>query len=95
MFEKCVTMCHMKTISIRELHARTGLWVRETARYGEIRVTDRGHFVAALRLPEQVPAYGGWRGRTLKPAFLRMRRTGQLRLTTDSTRLISDDRDER
>ena len=88
-------MCHMKTISIRELHARTGLWVRETAHYGEIRVTDHGHVIAALRLPEQAPAAGGWGRRKLNPAFLRMKRTGQLGLTADSSRLISDDRDGR
>ena len=85
----------MKTISIRELHARTGLWVRETAHYGEIAITDHGHFVAALRLPEQLSAYGGWGARKLKPAFLRLQRAGRLRLAGDSTRHISDDRDGR
>jgi antitoxin (DNA-binding transcriptional repressor) of toxin-antitoxin stability system len=45
-------MCHnvhMKTISIRELHLKTGSWVRHAARWGPIVVTDRGRRVAALQ----------------------------------------------
>ncbi len=45
-------MCHtvhMKTISIRDLHMDTGLWVRRAARGGPIVVTDRGRRVAALQ----------------------------------------------
>ena len=33
---------HMKTISIRELHLKTGRWVRHAASRGPIVVTDRG-----------------------------------------------------
>ena len=45
-------MCHnvhMKTISIRELHLKTGRWVRHAARGWPIVVTDRGRRVAALQ----------------------------------------------
>lgn len=45
-------MCHnvhMKTISIRELHLKTGFWVRHAASRGPIAVTDRGRRVAALQ----------------------------------------------
>ena len=45
-------MCHnvhMKTISIRELHLKTGEWVRHAASRGPIVVTDRGRRVAALQ----------------------------------------------
>ncbi len=45
-------MCHnvhMKTISIRELHLKTGQWVRRAASRGPIVVTDRGRRVAALQ----------------------------------------------
>jgi antitoxin (DNA-binding transcriptional repressor) of toxin-antitoxin stability system len=38
----------MKTISIRELHLKTGRWVRHAASRGPIVVTDRGRRVAAL-----------------------------------------------
>ena len=44
-------MCHnvhMRTISIRELHLKTGRWVRHAASGGPIVVTDRGRRVAAL-----------------------------------------------
>jgi prevent-host-death family protein len=40
---------HMKTISIRELHLKTGRWVRHAASRGPIVVTDRGRRVAALQ----------------------------------------------
>jgi len=45
-------MCHtvhMKTISIRELHLKTGRWVRHAASRGAIVVTDRGRRVAAIQ----------------------------------------------
>src|SRR5687767_8414934 len=47
-----VGMCHnvhMKTISIRDLHLKTGQWVRHAASRGPIVVTDRGRRVAALQ----------------------------------------------
>ena len=39
----------MKTISIRELHLKTGRWVRHAASHGPIVVTDRGRHVASLQ----------------------------------------------
>jgi len=39
----------MKTISIRELHLKTGRWVRHAASRGPIVVTDCGRRVAALQ----------------------------------------------
>ena len=41
-------MSHMKTISIRELHERTGAWVRKAAELGSITVTERGKPLARL-----------------------------------------------
>jgi antitoxin (DNA-binding transcriptional repressor) of toxin-antitoxin stability system len=38
----------MKEISIRELHRRTGAWVRSVRRYGAILVRDRNRPVATL-----------------------------------------------
>jgi antitoxin (DNA-binding transcriptional repressor) of toxin-antitoxin stability system len=43
----------MKTISIRELHNRTGELAREALRRGEIRVTDNGHVVASIMPPPE------------------------------------------
>ena len=42
-------MCNMKTISIRELHLRTGRWVRHAASRGPIVVTDHGRRVVAIK----------------------------------------------
>jgi antitoxin (DNA-binding transcriptional repressor) of toxin-antitoxin stability system len=39
----------MKTITIRELHLKTGRWVRHAAIHGPVVVTDRGRRVAALQ----------------------------------------------
>jgi antitoxin (DNA-binding transcriptional repressor) of toxin-antitoxin stability system len=39
----------MKSITIRELHLKTGRWVRHAASRGPIAVTDRGRLVAALQ----------------------------------------------
>jgi prevent-host-death family protein len=41
-------MSHMKEISIRELHRKTGQWVRSTRKYGTIVVSDRNTPVAKL-----------------------------------------------
>ena len=46
-------MSHMKEISIRELHRRTGVWVRSARKYGSILVRDRNMPVAKL-----VPFFG-------------------------------------
>jgi prevent-host-death family protein len=55
-----VTVAHMKTITIRELHARTGKLVREASRHGQILVTDKGMTIAKI-MPvverEQVPYF--------------------------------------
>ena len=42
-------MCDMKTISIRELHLKTGRWVRHAANQGPLIITDRGRRIAALQ----------------------------------------------
>ena len=41
-------MSHMKEISIRELHRRTGAWVRDARKYGSILIRDRNTAVAKL-----------------------------------------------
>lgn len=48
------TVCHMTAISIRELHAATGKWVRQATLSGEVHVIERGRIVAKL-----VPAKAG------------------------------------
>jgi antitoxin (DNA-binding transcriptional repressor) of toxin-antitoxin stability system len=87
------TMCHMKTISIRELHEKTGEWIRRAGKHGEIFVTDRGRTVAKI-LPETGPKNTPYFSRrTFSPAFRRLMGRVALSLGTDSTKTISESRD--
>lgn len=87
------TMCHMKTISIRELHEKTGEWVRRACKHGEIFVTDRGRTIAKI-LPETGPKGTPYFARRVfSPAFRRLRDRGRLQGGTDSTQIIAEDRD--
>jgi antitoxin (DNA-binding transcriptional repressor) of toxin-antitoxin stability system len=45
----------MKTISIRELHLKTGRWVRHAASHEPVAVTDRGRRIAALQPFDATP----------------------------------------
>jgi prevent-host-death family protein len=89
------TVCHMKAISLRELHEKTGHWVRRARHYGEILVTDRGEAVARLtpEAPRQEVPY--FARRVLSPAFRKLAASGRLSGGTDSTAAISEDREER
>jgi prevent-host-death family protein len=83
----------MKMISIRELHEKTGEWIREAAEYGEILVTKRGKAVAKI-LPEtgrkDAPYFSN---RRTSPAFRKLLSRGKFQGGTDSTLIISEDRD--
>ena len=75
----------MKTISIRELHSRTGELVRAASRHGEIRVTDRGRVVAKIvpqGEPSEVPYFAR---RKFSPTFKRLDESGKTGRGTDST----------
>ena len=80
------TFGYVKTISIKELHAATGRWVR-AARTQTIIVTDRGEKVATLKFHTEEeksrPVYTGrdWSKLPSSPA--------------DSTAFISEERDAR
>jgi prevent-host-death family protein len=85
----------MKTISIRELHNRTGQLVREASRQGEIRVTDSGRVVASIvpqAEPREIPYFAR---RKPSAAFKRLDDSGKTGRGTDSTRTISQDREDR
>jgi antitoxin (DNA-binding transcriptional repressor) of toxin-antitoxin stability system len=83
----------MKTISIRELHEKTGSWVRQSAHYGEIEVTDHGKTVARLLPQVREPEVPYFARRKLSPAFRKLMERGKLRGGTDSTLMISEDRE--
>jgi prevent-host-death family protein len=85
----------MKTITIRELHSRTGELVRAASRHGEIRVTDHGRVVAKIlpaAEPAQVPYFAR---RKVSAAFKRLDQSGKTGRGTDSTIGISEDREDR
>jgi antitoxin (DNA-binding transcriptional repressor) of toxin-antitoxin stability system len=48
-------MSHVKEISIRELHRRTGAWVRAARKHGSILVRDRRTPVARLTPVSEEP----------------------------------------
>jgi antitoxin (DNA-binding transcriptional repressor) of toxin-antitoxin stability system len=85
----------MKTITIRELHHRTGALVREAFRHGEIRITDHGRVVARI-LPQAAPTEVPYFARR-KPssAFKRLDGSGKTGRGTDSTMAVSEDREDR
>lgn len=89
----CDTVCHMKTISIRELHEKTGAWVRQSVHYGEIEVTDHGKTVARILPQVREPDVPYFARRKFTPAFRKLMESGKLQGGTDSTLIISDDRD--
>lgn len=76
----------MKTISIKELHAETGRWVR-AAKKQTIIVTDRGEKVATLQphVEEEKP----------RPVFTGRDWSKLPASPVDSTIYISEDRDGR
>jgi len=85
----------MKTISIRELHEKTGEWIRLADEYGEIQVTDRGRTVAKI-LPETGPRITPYFSRRMiLPAFRKLTEQGTLRGGIDSTTILSEERDGR
>jgi antitoxin (DNA-binding transcriptional repressor) of toxin-antitoxin stability system len=76
----------MKTVSIRDLHARTGEIVREAAKR-PLQVTDRGRVIAVIQAPG-VAAKGG------VPLPNREAWIAKLpKQKTDSAELIGADRD--
>jgi len=83
----------MKTISIRELHAKTGAYIRKAAQHGEIHVTDNGRTVAKIVPQQEASQTPYFARRVLRPGFRKLMKSGKLRGGTDSTRIVSDDRD--
>jgi prevent-host-death family protein len=84
----------MKTITIRELHANTGDWLRQAADHGEILVTDRGQPIAKI-IPETGPPKTPYfANRKVLPEFAAFeKRAIGRRFTVD--RAISEDRKDR
>ncbi|MGC2626503.1 MAG: hypothetical protein WA269_06675 [Candidatus Udaeobacter sp.] len=81
----------MKTITIRELHRNTGEWIRKAAKLGEIHVSERGKTIARIVSHAPTPGVPYFARRKLTPQFRRTMH--RLRGGTDSTQIISEDRD--
>lgn len=88
-------MRHMKQVSLRELHEKTGSLIRDARRLGGLIVTDRGTAIARIEPIDPRPAPNPFLSRTVLPAYQRLLRSGRLGRGTDSTRSVSDDRDGR
>lgn len=62
----------MKTISIKELHEKTGEWLRRVRVEGEVVVTERGTPVARMLPPVRVPAVSPFSRRKLLRGVARL-----------------------
>jgi prevent-host-death family protein len=86
----------MKTISLRELHNKTGKWMRSVADEEELIVTDRGTAIASIVPYKRKSAKKKtWANRTLLPEFAAAMKAGLLKTTGDSSVCISEDRTSR
>ena len=84
----CDTLRHidMRTVSIRDLHARTGAIVREAAKR-PLQITDHGRVLAVIQAPSVTARQG-------VPLPDREKLIAKLpRQKSDSADLIGDDRD--
>jgi len=80
----------MKSVSIRELHEKTGEWVRLAEAHEQIIITDRGRPVASLTPFRQPAKHNRFHARKILPAFANLR--GKLSGGTESGVLVSEDR---
>ena len=85
----------MKTVTLRELHGRTGELVRLATQHGEIRVTDNGRVIAKILPEAEPPRVPYFARRKVSPAFKRLDESGKTGRGTDSTIAISEDREDR
>lgn len=85
----------MKTVSIRELHAKTGELVREASRHGQILVTDHGRTIAKILPETEGTGTPYFAERKPSRAFLQLDESGKTRRGADVTHLISEDREDR
>jgi antitoxin (DNA-binding transcriptional repressor) of toxin-antitoxin stability system len=80
----------MKTITLRELHEQTGRWVRQAAG-GEVYVTERGRLIAKIVPASPFPERPFFASPRFTREYLAHRKS--LLGGTDSTEIISNDRD--
>ncbi len=81
---KCVTMCHMKRATVRELHLQTSAIVRAVAAGESFVIVKSGVTVAEIRPFEQLPPTRRMPNR--EAIISKMKRVG------DSGRILEEDR---
>ncbi len=89
----------MKTISIRELHNKTGDWVRSVNQEKQVIVTDRGVAVAVIQpLEVLISKTYHWQTRPLVPGFKssldKKEARNSKKIIEHSTDGLSQERDE-
>ncbi len=62
----------MKAISVKELHDKTGAWLRRVRKEGEVVVTDRGTPVARMLPPARTAAGNPFTNRKLLRGVARL-----------------------
>lgn len=85
----------MRTVTLRELHARTGEWVREASRCGQIVVTDNGRPIARIVPESEGTGTPYFADRKPSKAFRVLDRSGKTGRGRDVTRMIAADREAR
>ena len=85
----------MKTVTIRELHAKTGELVREAKRHGHILVTDNGRTIAKILPEAEGPGVPYFAQRKPSTVFQRLDDSAKTGGGTDATESISEDREDR
>jgi len=85
----------MKEISVRELHARTGHWLREAAHHGEIQVTSNGKRIAKITPSSPSRGVPYFARRKELPGFKKATAEKKFMGGTDLTKALSEDREDR
>lgn len=85
----------MKTVTIRELHNKTGEILRQASKLGEIQVTDNGRVLASIVPKTSPPKTPYFARRKPSRAFNRLDASGRTGRGSDSTTAISEDREDR
>lgn len=90
----CILLHIMKTISIRELHNKTGDWVRSVKREKQVIVTDRGEAIAVLQPLEalELKMYN-WKTRPILPQFQKQLEKRPRKTLKTTSQILSNERD--
>jgi antitoxin (DNA-binding transcriptional repressor) of toxin-antitoxin stability system len=92
---ECVTLWHMKRVTLRELHENTGTLIREAVRLGGLVVTDHGTPIARIEPTSRPTIDKPFKRRRILPAYQEFLDARALQGGTDSTQIIEEDRDSR